>query len=275
MKKLTMSILFFLGAVFLLAACGNNSENDESAGAGDDQSQEEQTLYEQIQENGELLIGTEGTYPPFTFHDESGELTGFDVEIAREVASRIGVEPVFKETQWDAMFEGLNSNRFDMIANQVGIREDRQEKYDFSIPYIESSAVLVASKDSDVDSFEDIEGLTSAQSLTSNYRDIAESYGAEIQGVDGLAQAIQLLEQGRVDVTVNDKLSILDYMQKQKNAGIEIVATEEDAAQSGLMFRKGNDQLVEEVNKALEEMMEDGTYAEISEKWFGEDVSPR
>ncbi|EDL63240.1 amino acid ABC transporter substrate-binding protein, partial [Bacillus sp. SG-1] len=245
----------------------------ESAG---EQGQEEQSLYEQIQENGELLIGTEGTYPPFTFHDESGELTGFDVEIAREVASRLGVEPVFKETQWDAMFEGLNSNRFDMIANQVGIREDRQEKYDFSIPYIESSAVLVASKENEeVNSFEDIDGLTSAQSLTSNYKDIAESYGAEIQGVDGLAQAIQLVEQDRVDVTINDKLSILDYLQKQKNVGIEIVATEENAAQSGLMFRKGNEKLVEEVNKALEEMMEDGTYAEIADKWFGEDVSPR
>lgn len=274
MKKLSISILFFLGAVFLLAACGNNTENEESAGAGEDQ--QEQSLYEKIQEDGEFLIGTEGTYPPFTFHDESGELTGFDVEIAKEVASRLGVEPVFQETQWDAMFEGLNSNRFDMIANQVGIREDRQEKYDFSIPYIESSAVLVASKDNeDVSSFEDIDGLTSAQSLTSNYRDIAESYGAEIQGVDGLAQAIQLLEQGRVDVTVNDKLSILDYLQKQKNAGVEIVATQEEAAQSGLMFRQGNEELVEEVNKALEEMMEDGTYAEISENWFGEDVSPR
>ncbi|MGF2615210.1 amino acid ABC transporter substrate-binding protein [Rossellomorea vietnamensis] len=274
MKKLSMSLLFFLGAVFMLAACGNNTENEESSGAGDEK--QEQSLYKKIQEDGEFLIGTEGTYPPFTFHDESGELTGFDVEIAREVANRLGVEPVFQETQWDAMFEGLNSNRFDMIANQVGIREDRQEKYDFSIPYIESSAVLVASKDNEeVTSFEDIEGLTSAQSLTSNYRDIAESYGAEIQGVDGLAQAIQLLEQGRVDVTVNDKLSILDYLQKQKNAGVEIVATEEEGAQSGLMFRQGNEELVEEVNKALEEMMEDGTYAEISDKWFGEDVSPR
>jgi L-cystine transport system substrate-binding protein len=275
MKKVTLNILFFLGAVFLLAACGNNADNDETAGNGNE-GNEEQSLYDQIQDNGELLVGTEGTYPPFTFHDEKGKLTGFDVEIAREVASRLGVEPVFKETQWDAMFEGLNSNRFDMIANQVGIKEERQEKYDFSSPYIESSAVLVASKDNDeVKSFEDIEGLTSAQSLTSNYKDIAEGYGAKIQGVEGLAQSIQLLEQGRVDVTVNDKLSILDYLQKQKNANVEIVAEEENASQSGLMFRKGNEELVEEVNKALEEMMEDGTYAEISEKWFGEDVSPR
>jgi L-cystine transport system substrate-binding protein len=174
------------------------------------------------------------------------------------------------------MFEGLNSNRFDMIANQVGIREDRQKKYDFSKPYIESTAVVVVSKDNNnVKSFEDIKGLTSAQSLTSNYRDIAEENGAVIQGVDGLAQSIQLLEQGRVDVTVNDKISILDYMNKQKNSNIKIAAEAEDAGQSGLMFRKGSDKLVEEVNKALEEMMEDGTYEEISNKWFGENVSPK
>ena len=90
-----------------------------------------------------LSIGTEGTYPPFTFHDDKGKLTGFDVEIAREVAKRLRVEPEFLETQWDAIFAGLDSKRFDMIANQVGIREDRNEKYDFSDPYITSSAVLI------------------------------------------------------------------------------------------------------------------------------------
>ncbi|MEL3971804.1 amino acid ABC transporter substrate-binding protein [Rossellomorea oryzaecorticis] len=268
MKKWKFTMVLLLALSMVLSACGQSSDKE---GNGDS----EKSLYDNVKEEGKLLVGTEGTYPPFTFHDESGKLTGFDVEIAREVAKRLGVEAEFKETQWDAMFEGLNSNRFDMIANQVGIREDRQKKYDFSKAYIESSAVVVVSKDnSDVKSFEDIKGLTSAQSLTSNYRDIAEENGAVIQGVDGLAQSIQLLEQGRVDVTVNDKISILDYMNKQKNANIKIAAEAEDAGQSGLMFRKGSDKLVEEVNKALEEMMEDGTYEEISNKWFGENVSP-
>jgi L-cystine transport system substrate-binding protein len=269
MKKWKFTAVLLLVLSMVLSACGQS--NDKEGSSGDS----EQSLYDKVKEEGKLLVGTEGTYPPFTFHDESGKLTGFDVEIAREVAKRLGVEAEFKETQWDAMFEGLNSNRFDMIANQVGIREDRQEKYDFSNPYIESSAVVVVSKDNnDVKSFEDIKGLTSAQSLTSNYRDIAEENGAVIQGVDGLAQSIQLLEQGRVDVTVNDKISILDYMNKQKNSNIKIAAEDEDAGQSGLMFRKGSDKLVDEVNKALEEMMEDGTYEEISNKWFGENVSP-
>lgn len=270
MKKWKLSVVLLLALSMVLSACGQSKDKEGTNGDS------EQSLYDKVKEEGKLLVGTEGTYPPFTFHDESGKLTGFDVEIAREVAKRLGVEAEFKETQWDAMFEGLNSERFDMIANQVGIREDRQKKYDFSKPYIESSAVVVVSKDNnDVKSFEDIKGLTSAQSLTSNYRDIAEENGAVIQGVDGLAQSIQLLEQGRVDVTVNDKISILDYMNKQKNANIKIAAEAEDAGQSGLMFRKGNDKLVEEVNKALEDMMEDGTYEEISNKWFGENVSPK
>jgi L-cystine transport system substrate-binding protein len=271
MKKWKLSFILLVALSILLAACGGNTEEKEQSS-----DEGKQSLYDKVKEDGELLIGTEGTYPPFTFHDESGELTGFDVEIAREVAERLGVKPVFRETQWDAMFEGLNSERFDMIANQVGIREDRQEKYDFSVPYIESTAVVVTSKDNDkVKSFEDIKGLVSAQSLTSNYKDIAEKNGATIQGVEGLAQAVQLLEQGRVDVTVNDKISILDYLNKQKDANIKITAEAGEASESGLMFRKGSDKLVEEVNKALEEMMNDGTYQEISEKWFGEDVSPK
>ena len=127
------------------------------------------------------MIGTEGTYPPFTFHDESGKLTGFDVEIAQEVANRLGVEAEFMETQWDAMFAGLDAKRFDMVANQVGIKPERQEKYDFSDPYITSKAVLITNENNDsIKSFEDIKGLKSAQSMTSNYADIAKSYGAEI-----------------------------------------------------------------------------------------------
>jgi L-cystine transport system substrate-binding protein len=269
MKRFKWIFALALGSMLALAACATNNEENAQV----DNGTEEASLYDKVMEEGKLYIGTEGTYPPFTFHEESGELTGYDVEVAREVAKRLGVEPVFKETQWDAMFEGLNSKRFDMIANQVGIREDRLEKYDFSIPYTVSSAVLVTNKDSNISSFEEIKGLKAAQSLTSNYRDIAESYGAEIVGVEGLSQAVNLLETGRVDVTINDKLSILDYLNKKPDANIKIAATAEDAAESAFMFRKGSDKLVEEVNRVLQEMIDDGTLAKISEKWFGEDVS--
>ncbi|AYC28608.1 amino acid ABC transporter substrate-binding protein [Paenisporosarcina cavernae] len=265
MKKLVFTITLLMGAI-LLTACGSD-ENDAATGS------DTQDLLASIQDSGELLIGTEGTYPPFTFHNDEGKLTGFDVEIAEEIAKRLDVEPKFMETQWDAMFAGLDSKRFDMIVNQVGIRPDREEKYDFSSPYITSAAVLVTSKENnDVKGFDDMKGLKSAQSLTSNYADIARENGAEIVGVEGFNQAIELLNSGRVDVTVNDKLSVLDFQKQKPDANIQIVAQADDAAESGIMFRKGNESLVEAVNEALNDMIEDGTYDTISEKWFGENV---
>lgn len=262
----------------MLFACGTNdakqdNEENNATKTEDKNETKEEGLLGKIKEEGKLKVGTEGTYAPFTFHDDKGELTGFDVEISKEVAKRLGVEAEFSETQWDAIFAGLDAERFDMIANQVGIRPDRQEKYDFSDPYITSKAVLIASEDNEtVKSFEDIKGLKAAQSLTSNYGDIAREYGAEIVGVEGFTQSIELINSKRADVTVNDNISFLDYKKKKPDAPVKIVAEREEASQSGLMFRKGNDTLVEAVNKALQDMIDDGTYEKISKKWFGENV---
>ncbi|MBD7943504.1 MULTISPECIES: amino acid ABC transporter substrate-binding protein [Psychrobacillus] len=274
MKKFSYLLLLIISAVLVLAACsGKENGNEGGNGNQNESGNADGDLLAKVKNSSELLVGTEGTYAPFTFHDESGKLTGFDVEIVEEIASRLGVKAKFMETQWDAMFPGLDSERFDMIANQVGIKPERQEKYDFSDPYISSSAVLVTQADNnDVKAFEDIKGLKSAQSLTSNYGEIAKSYGAELVGIDGFIQAIELLNSNRVDVTINDKLTVLDYQKQKPEANIKIVAEADDAAQSGLMFRKGSETLVEAVNKALNEMIEDGTYNEISEKWFGENV---
>ncbi|NRD76443.1 amino acid ABC transporter substrate-binding protein [Bacillus sp. BRMEA1] len=275
MKKLSVIFTLVLSFMFLLSACGtadnnktgdNTKKSDSSQTAGGD-------LLKQVKDAGVLTIGTEGTYSPFTFHDNSGKLTGFDVEIAQEVAKRLGVKAEFKETQWDAMFAGLDAKRFDMIANEVGINPDRQKKYDFSSSYITSEAVVITAKNNNkVKSFNDIKGLNSAQSLTSNYADLAKKYGAKIVGVDGFEQAIELLSQKRVDVTVNDKIAFLDYTKQKPNAPVKIAATSADASQSAFMFRKGSNTLVDAVNKALKDMIADGTYKKISEKWFGQDV---
>jgi cystine transport system substrate-binding protein len=273
-KKFTIIFALLLSFMFVLAACGkDNADKDNKKTDNKTAEKADNDLLKTVKDKGTLLIGTEGTYPPFTFHDTSGNLTGFDVDLATEVAKRIGVKPEFKETQWDAMFAGLDAKRFDMIANEVGIRPDRQEKYDFSDPYITSAGVLIAHKDNDkVKAFEDIKGLNAAQSMTSNYADMAKKYGAKIVGVDGFQQAVELLAQKRVDVTINDKLSFLDYKKQKPDAPIKVVATANDASSSGFMFRKKSDTLVDEVNKALKDIVDDGTYKKISEKWFGEDV---
>ncbi|WP_342432899.1 amino acid ABC transporter substrate-binding protein [Neobacillus sp. FSL H8-0543] len=271
MKKLTVLLALLLSIFLVLSACGNDEKKESKE--KDNKQSDDQNLLKKIKDDKKLLIGTEGTYPPFTFHDTSGNLTGFDVEIATEIAKRLGVEPEFKETQWDAMFAGLDAKRFDMVANQVGIRPDRQEKYDFSDPYITSAAVLIAHKDNEeIKAFEDIKGLNAAQSLTSNYGELAKKFGANIVGVDGFNQSVELITSKRVDVTINDKLSFLDFTKQKPDAPIKIVDTSEDASASGLMFRKKSESLVDEVNKALQEMISDGTYKKISEKWFGVDV---
>ncbi|WP_102335523.1 amino acid ABC transporter substrate-binding protein [Salimicrobium jeotgali] len=272
MKKVIgfISIITFM---VILSACGSSEGESE---AGDSSSGEQSgSVWESIQEKGVLTVGTEGTYAPYTFHNEEDELTGYDVEVAKEIGKRLGVEVNFEETKWDSMFAGLNNERFDMIANQVGIKPDREEKYAFSEPYTYTSAVLVTQEDNeDIQSFEDLEGVTSAQSLTSNYASIAEKHGAEIESVEGFNPAMELLANGRADATVNDRLSVLDFLNTRGDkAGVKIADRKDDASETAMMFRQGNEELVEAVNGALEEMKEDGTLKEISNEWFDEDVS--
>lgn len=233
-----------------------------------------QSALDQIKEAGVLRIGTEGTYAPFTFHDESGELVGFDVEIGRAIAEHIGVEAEFIEGPWDGLIAGIDANRYDVVINQVGINEERQAKYDFSEPYIASKAALIVREDNtDITTFEDLEGKRSAQTLTSNFGKLAESYGAELVPTEGFDQSIALVLQGRADATINDSLSFFDFKTQQPDAQVKVVATAEDADFSGVLLAKGKPELLAAINEALAAIQADGTYAEISQKYFGEDVS--
>jgi len=227
-----------------------------------------------IKAAGVLKIGTEGTYPPFTYHDGSGKLVGFDVEIGEEVARRLGVQPEFVEGKWDGLIAGLDAARYDAVINQVGITEERQAKFDFSEPYIVSKASLIVREDNaDIKGFADLSGRKAAQSLTSNYAKMAEQAGAALVGTDGFDQSIALVVQGRADATINDSLSFLDFKKKQPDAPVKIVATEDEASYSGIIVRKGDPELVAAMNDALEAMKEDGAYRSIAEKYFGQDVS--
>lgn len=233
-----------------------------------------QTALDQIKTAGALRIGTEGTYAPFTFHDDTGALVGFDVEIGRALAEQLGVEAEFVEGPWDGLIAGIDANRYDVVINQVGINADRQAKYDFSEPYIASKAALVVRGDNtDITSFESLSGKKSAQTLTSNFGKLAESFGAELVGTEGFDQSIALVIQGRVDATINDSLSFFDFKKQQPDADVKVVATAADADFSGVLLAKGKPELLAAINEALVAIKADGTYAEISQKYFGEDVS--
>jgi L-cystine transport system substrate-binding protein len=227
-----------------------------------------------IKAAGALKVGTEGTYAPFTFHDDSGKLAGFDIEIAEAIAQKLGVKAQFLEGKWDGLIAGLDAKRYDTVINEVGITEQRKQKYDFSEPYIASKAVLIVKDgDSSIKDFSDLKGKKAAQSLTSNFGKLATQSGAELVGTDGFDQSIQLVLTGRADATINDSLSFLDFKKHKPDAPVKIVAQQKDADYSGVIMRKGEPELLDAINKALADIKADGTYAKISDKYFGQDVS--
>ena len=233
-----------------------------------------QTALDQIKSAGALRVGTEGTYAPFTYHDETGALVGFDVEIAQAIAKQIGVEAQFVEGPWDGLIAGIDANRYDVVINQVGITDERKQKYDFSEPYIASKAALVVKGDNTtITSFADLAGKKAAQSLTSNFGKLAQENGAELVGTEGFDQSIALVLQGRADATINDSLSFLDFKKKQPDADVKIVATQEQADYSGVLLAKNKPELLAAINAAIEAIKVDGTYEAISQKYFGADVS--
>jgi L-cystine transport system substrate-binding protein len=268
----SLALVGLAAGALVLTGCGSSSTDTRSGSAGSPQAG---TSLEEIQDAGVITVGTEGTYRPFTFHEGgSGELTGYDVEVMEAVAEELGVEVQFEETQWDAIFAGLDAGRFDVIANQVSITPEREADYAFSKPYTVSPGVIVVKDgDTSISSFDDLTGKTTAQSLTSNWYELAKDSGAEIQDVEGWAEAVALLKQGRIDATVNDELTFLDYQNTEGDTSLDIAATTEDEARNAFAFRKGSDDLVAAVDNALDTLRKDGTLAEISEKYFGADVS--
>lgn len=258
MKRILFTVLTIVLAV-TLAACGNSS-NDKKSSSKDDKT---------------LVVGTEGTYAPFTFHDKQGNLTGYDIDVTKAVAKEMGYKVKFKETQWDSMFAGLDAGRFDVIANQVGINKEREQKYKFSKPYTYSTGVLVVNKDNkEIKSFDDVKGKKMAQTFTSNYGELAKKKGAELVKVDGFNQAMDLLQSHRVDGTFNDSLSYLDYKKQKPDAKIKEIKGNAEKSKSAFTFsKKTSDKEINDVNKALDKLEKNGELAKIGKKWFGQDVS--
>jgi cystine transport system substrate-binding protein len=271
-----LHVLLLVLLALVLASCGEPAERgaNGSASSAPSTSAGSDGLAA-VEKAGVLKVGTEGTYKPFSFHENgTGQLTGFDVEIARAVGAELGVKVDFVETQWDAIFAGLDSGRFDMIGNQVSINPERQAHYDFSTPYTVSPGVVVTAKDDDsIRSFADLKGKTTAQSLTSNWYELAKSNGAKVSPVEGWAQAVTLLKQGRIDATVNDELTFLDWQKSENDDSLKVAATSDDVSRNAFAFRKGSDDLVKAVDKALADLAADGTLAQISAKYFGADVT--
>lgn len=235
------------------------------------------SLLERINNKGTITVGTEGTYAPFTYHDASGKLTGYDVEVTRAVAEKLGVKVEFKETVWDSMMAGLKAGRFDIVANQVALTTpERRATFDKSESYSWSGAMMVVREDDNsIKSLDDIKGRKAAQSLTSNYGELAREKQANIVPVDGLAQSLLVVQQKRADLTLNDSLAILDYLKKNPNASLKTAweAPAEDKLGSGFIVNKGNDEALAKISAAVVELQKDGTLKKLGEQFFGKDIS--
>ena len=234
-------------------------------------------LLKQVLDKGTLVAGMEGDWAPWSYHDtDSNEVIGFDADTARAIGEKLGVKVEIVEAPWESLFAGLDDGRYDIVVNGVEVTDERSEKYDFSEPYAYIHTALVVRKDNDeIKSFDDLKGKKTVNSIGSTYMELAESYGASAAGVSTLNDTIQNVIDGRADATLNADVSIYDYLNQQPDANIKIVATTEEASHVAIPIRKGDDTASFEkaVNEAIEELKADGTLAELSEKYFGSDVT--
>lgn len=312
MKKKTVSIVIAAAALTLLAGCGSNTASGagESASAETEAAAETETeeatktdeetdpafteggeaestgtvdlsnadgLLKQVLDKGTLVAGMEGNWAPWSYHDlDTNEVIGYDADTARAIGEKLGVEVQIVEAPWESLFAGLDDGRYDIVINGVEVTDERSEKYDFSEPYAYIHTALVVRKDNEeIKSFDDLKGKKTVNSIGSTYMELAESYGASAAGVSTLNDTIQNVIDGRADATLNADVSIYDYLNQQPDANIKIVATTEDARHVAIPIRKGDETASFEkaVNAAIEELKADGTLAELSEKYFGSDVT--
>ena len=271
-----MSVMAAAG-VLTLAGCSSNSGSS-AAASGSASSAASTGAADQlaaIQANGKLVVALEGAWQPWSYHDESDTLVGYDVEVSRAIAEKLGVEPEYVESDWDSLFAGLDAGRFDIVCNGVEVTEERAKTYAFTTPYGYIHTALAVRKDNtDITSFEDLKGKTTANSLASTYMELAESYGATVQGIDTLEETIQLLTAGRIDATLNADVSFYDYMNVHPNADFKLVAQTAEASHVAIPVLKSEDTAyLDALNAAIEALRADGTLKTLSEKYFGQDIS--
>ena len=269
-----MSVMAAVG-VLTLSGCSNSSTSTAASSGASSAAGSTADQLATIQASGKLIVALEGAWQPWSYHDESDTLVGYDVEVSRAIAEKLGVEPEYVESDWDSLFAGLDAGRYDMVCNGVEVTEERAKTYAFTTPYGYIHTALAVRKDNeDIHSFEDLKGKTTANSLASTYMELAESYGATVQGIDTLEETIQLLTAGRIDATLNADVSFYDYLNVHPDADFKLVAQTAEASHVAIPVLKSEDTAyLDALNTAIEELHADGTLKTLSEKYFGQDIS--
>ncbi|SDH37196.1 cystine transport system substrate-binding protein [Planococcus glaciei] len=272
--KRLLLLLAVLAAAILLAACGSKETSNEAAASSESK---EQNAWERIEEAGKIVVGTEGLYYPITYHDETTkELTGYDVEVARALGEKLGLEVEFKEMEFDGLLPALRNGQIDIAANDFAITDERKEKFDFTIPVKHSygSAIVRESDNSGIESVEDLKGKKVGGSATSNYSKFAQEQGAEVIVYTGSDTVLPEIVNGRVDATLNDYLVLMRSLEQYDKPGLKLAeGVKFSFSSSAIVMPKDSPELKEKLDAALEELLADGTLKEISTKFLGADVT--
>ena len=275
MKKSAL-ILALLMCLAILAGCSNSTQQDApapstgtDAPAPDDSAStpEPDDQLAAIQKAGKLVVGVEGTYYPFTFHDETtNELTGYDIEVAKAIAAQMGVEVEFVESEWDSLLVALDTGRLDTVINDVTATEERREKYDFSDNYFYSARQVVVKTGNEVGlhSLEDLNGKKIATNATNSWVGRLEELGVEIVPIDNTDQCATMVETGRVDFCMFNTIVLGEYMIQHPEAELEVAfVIEDDINEVAIPARKGEERFLNEINTALQSLRDDGTLLEL------------
>ena len=260
MKKLLLIGITILG-VLGLASCGSN---------------EIPQTWEDIEARGYMIVGLDDTFAPMGFRDNDGNLVGFDVDLAKEVGSRLGIEVRFQPIDWDAKVLELNAGTIDMIWNGLTITESRLEEMSFSNAYLANTQMVMIQAGSDITNIEDLAGLKLGVQISSaaedavNASDIVDDLG-ELVKFDTYNAALLELQNGTVDAVVIDEI-MGRYIMSQNEGVYEALEDNFGEEEYGIGFRLESSNLRDKINDILNEMVADGTAAEISENWFDEDI---
>lgn len=256
-KLLFMSLSIMM--IILVAACSSSDESSETSGESN--------------EKGEFTFASSGLYPPFNYK-ENDELVGFDVEIGKAIAEELGMNPKPVTNPWQTIIAALNSDKFDAIIGSMAITAERLEEVNFTEPYYESGAQIFVSEDNDsIKVPEDLKDKKIGVVVSSTFEETARQYTDEVITYDSDVTALQdLLVKGRLDAVITDQLVGM-YAINQNDLKIKKVGEPIYLDQMGIAIKKDDKELLEKVNEALETIIENGTYGEISEKYFGEDIS--
>lgn len=274
-KKLSFWAIIVMLISVLAVGCGGGQAADVSDDSADTAA--EDTSLQDVLDKGYFTLGLDDSFPPMGFRDESGEIVGFDIDLANEVASRMGVDLKIQPISWDAKTMELNNGNIDVIWNGLTITDDRKEEMSFSKPYLNNNQIIIVNADSDIDTKADLEGKKVAVQLDSSAQKAVEANKtvtaslAELVKFDDNQTAIMDLETSGVDAVVVDQI-LGRYIIAKKPDSFKVASEDFGSELYGIGFRLEDNAFREEVDRILDEMRADGKTAEISTQWFGEDI---